>query len=254
MLTEAQTRVVDQLLSDEGHKRDHLVVALSGAHAYGFPSPDSDLDVKAIHIAPTTQLLGLGHIEASADFLGFIDEVEIDYTSNEIGSVLAGIIKGNGNYIERVLGAIILRTSPLHESLIPLCRAALSRRVHGHYSGFSRNQLTRVERDAKPSAKRVLYVLRTALTGLHLLRAGELVVDVTQLLDDYGYPHGHVLVERKKAGENVLLDDKARWLSDLDRVIEQLDRALADSVLPEEPPNADALDAWLVAARRAQLG
>jgi hypothetical protein len=31
---------------------------LSGAHAYGFPSPDSDLDLKAIHVAKTADLLG----------------------------------------------------------------------------------------------------------------------------------------------------------------------------------------------------
>ena len=30
-----------------------MVVLLSGAHAYGFPSPDSDLDLKAIHLADT---------------------------------------------------------------------------------------------------------------------------------------------------------------------------------------------------------
>ncbi len=31
---------------------------LSGAHAYGFPSPDSDVDLEAIHVATTTDLLG----------------------------------------------------------------------------------------------------------------------------------------------------------------------------------------------------
>lgn len=45
-------RVADAVLAEEEGKRRHLVVALSGAHAYGFPSPDSDLDLKAIHLAP----------------------------------------------------------------------------------------------------------------------------------------------------------------------------------------------------------
>ena len=59
MLTEREASAVDQLLSAEGAKREHLVVALSGAHAYGFPSPDSDLDLKSIHVAPTADLVGL---------------------------------------------------------------------------------------------------------------------------------------------------------------------------------------------------
>ncbi|HYD42485.1 MAG TPA: nucleotidyltransferase domain-containing protein, partial [Anaeromyxobacter sp.] len=28
-----------------------MVISLSGAHAYGFPSPDSDLDLKVIYVA-----------------------------------------------------------------------------------------------------------------------------------------------------------------------------------------------------------
>ncbi len=56
-LTPKQRQVADQVLSEEEQQREHLVVSLSGAHAYGFPSPDSDLDLKAIHIDPTRELL-----------------------------------------------------------------------------------------------------------------------------------------------------------------------------------------------------
>src|SRR5690606_22403890 len=41
--------VADRVLDEESARRRHLVIALSGAHAYGFPSPDSDLDLKAVH-------------------------------------------------------------------------------------------------------------------------------------------------------------------------------------------------------------
>ena len=46
-----QEAVVNRVLDEESSRRDHVVVYLSGAHAYGFPSPDSDLDLKAIHVA-----------------------------------------------------------------------------------------------------------------------------------------------------------------------------------------------------------
>src|SRR5262245_49196303 len=100
-----QASVVERLLAEESHRRRHLAVTLSGSHAYGFPSPDSDLDVKAIHAEPTRTLLGLGtRGDAAANRLEVIDGVEVDYTSNEIKPVLLGILQGNGNYIERVLG------------------------------------------------------------------------------------------------------------------------------------------------------
>src|SRR5262252_7224725 len=115
LFTPDQLRVANRLLSEEEQQRRHLVVSLSGAHAYGFPSPDSDLDLKAIHIAPTKDILGLAPKVAPADRLQVIDGVEIDYTSNELAGVLSGLCLGNGNYFERILGPIALRTSPEHE-------------------------------------------------------------------------------------------------------------------------------------------
>src|SRR5437762_9816511 len=108
VLTRVQAEVADRVLDEEARARRHIVVSLSGAHAYGFPSPDSDLDLKAIHIEPTARLLGLSRPASSASRLEVIDGIEIDYTSNEIQQALVGILQGNGNYIERVLGAIPL--------------------------------------------------------------------------------------------------------------------------------------------------
>jgi len=125
------------VLDQEEHHRHHLVVSLSGAHAYGFPSPDSDLDLKAIHIEPTARLLALSPPAASAARLDVIDGVEIDYTSNEVRQALVGILQGNGNYIERVLGAIPLRAAREMEELRPIVHRALSRRVYRHYHGFA---------------------------------------------------------------------------------------------------------------------
>ena len=112
--------VCRRAMAEESNARHHVVIALTGAHAYGFPSPDSDLDLKAIHIEKTERLLGLGRSREVADRLEVIDGVEIDYTSNEIRPALAGILAGNGNYIERVLGELIWATSPEHEALKPL--------------------------------------------------------------------------------------------------------------------------------------
>ncbi len=36
-----------------------LLVVVSGAHLYGFPSADSDVDLRGIHLLPVPALLGL---------------------------------------------------------------------------------------------------------------------------------------------------------------------------------------------------
>tara|TARA_R110002096_G_scaffold143328_5_gene299423 strand:+ start:76884 stop:77678 length:795 start_codon:yes stop_codon:yes gene_type:complete len=250
VLTPHQNSVAERVVREEEAKRKHLVIALSGAHAYGFPSPDSDLDLKAIHIEPTTSLLGLGSTRETFDRLEILDEVEIDYTSNELRGVLTGIVAGNGNYIERVLGAHIAHRSAELEELRGLVPAALSRRVHRHYRGFASSQRKAFEEASAPTAKKLLYVLRTALTGTHLLRTGELRVDLTTIADEYGYSDAHDLIAAKREGELVVLSkaEQEAWSARLDALFATLDAAVLDSILPATP-FTDDLEAWLIRTR-----
>ena len=159
-LTNLQRAAAERFLTAHAEERRHLVVSLSGAHAYGFPSPDSDLDLKAIHIEPAANLLSLNWQHVPAERLEVVDGVEIDYSSNEVREVLLGIVQGNGNYLERVLGHLHLRTSPELDELKSLVQRSVSKRLHRHYRGFASGQLKEWERMGGRSAKRLLYVLR----------------------------------------------------------------------------------------------
>ena len=252
-LTPAQRAVTGRVVDEEQARREHLVVYLSGAHAYGFPSPDSDLDLKAIHVADTAELLGFEAPAPTVDRAEIIDGVEVDYTSNELAHALAGILAGNGNFIERLLGRMTPYASSLTEELRPLVQRALSRRVHRHYGGFARNQLRFLEKE--PTAKKLLYVLRTTLTGVHLLETGELEADLSVLMGDYGASDAATLIERKRAGERVGLEPALleAWRPRIDALLARLDTARARSPLPEAPPNEDELRAWLLAVRRSRF-
>lgn len=253
VLTPEQRAVTARVLREEEARREHVVVYLSGAHAYGFPSPDSDLDLKAIHVANTADLLGFEVPPTTFDRAEFIDGVEVDYTSNELAHALAGILGGNGNFIERVLGRTVPQASASLEELRPIVRRALSRRVHRHYRGFAQNQWRALERE--PTTKRVLYVLRTTLTGIHLLETGELEADLTRLMDRYGISDASELVRRKLAGERVGLDPAQveLWNPRIAALFVRLDDSREKSALPEDPPNVEEVRAWLVAMRRSRF-
>lgn len=255
LLTEVQRNAVTALLERESSARRHVVVALSGAHAYGFPSPDSDVDVKAVHLAPTVDVLGFPRALPSAERLELLRGVEVDYSSNELGGVLQGVLKGNGNYLERFLSGHALAGSPLLEELVPLVRGALSRRVARHYAGFATQQRASWEEGSRTSAKKLLYVLRTALTGTQLLRTGEVVTDVTALLDSYGLADARELVDEKRRGEHAALPRALAesWASRLDALFAGLRDAEAGSVLPVEPGNEAELEAALVRLRLGAL-
>jgi predicted nucleotidyltransferase len=247
--------VMDRVIAEEEAKRRHLVIALSGAHAYGFPSPDSDLDLKSIHVDPTARVLGLQPGEAHADRMEVIDGVEIDYTSNEIKPVLVGVLQGNGNYVERVLGALQPLRAPELAELSPLVQRALSRRIYRHYLGFATSQLKAFQADGGGSAKKMLYVLRTALTGAHALGTGRVVIDLGELCDGYGFGDARELIAAKRAGETIKLSAEAaaRWERAVQRAFDVLAEAHERSVLPADPEGAADLEAWLLDLRRRRF-
>jgi uncharacterized protein len=249
--------VIRAYVARQAEHRHHLVVYLSGAHAYGFPSPDSDFDLKCVHVAPTADLVGLTPRPGGAERIEDVDGIEIDYGSNEVGAVLRGALRGNGNYLERLLGDLVIAEDPRLADLRPRLRRTLSKLAFHHYVGFARSQLKAALAMQPPPAKKVLYVLRTAMTGVHLLRTGELVTDLTRLLDRYDLGAARELIELKRAGErDALADDAwARWRPELDRVMATLGEAHAASALPAEPPDAavDDIEAWLVELRRAHF-
>ena len=252
-LSTHQRTIADRVIAEESAKREHLVVYLSGAHAYGFPSPDSDLDLKAIHIARTSALVGFDPPQPTYDRAEVIDGVEIDYTSNELAHGLGGIIEGNGNFLERIVGATTVAKIPELEELRPLVRATITRRFHRHYRGFATNQLRALEKE--PTIKKLLYVLRTALTGTHLLRTGELETDLGRLAPAYALREASELIEAKRAGERVAVEPAIleTWRPKVGLVLERLDAARDRSVLPEEPRHVDALERWLLALRKTRF-
>jgi uncharacterized protein len=125
--------------------------------------------------------------------------------------------------------------------------------VHRHHRGFALNQLRFLEKE--PTAKKLLYVLRTTLTGIHLLVTGELEADLTRLMGDYGVADAAALVERKRAGERVALDASVlgAWRPRVDALFARLDEARSTSPLPEEPRNEGEVRDWLLSVRRARF-
>ncbi|HUJ57122.1 MAG TPA: nucleotidyltransferase domain-containing protein [Kofleriaceae bacterium] len=252
VLAAHQAAIARAFLAERERERRHVVIYLSGAHAYGFPSPDSDLDLKCVHVAPTRELVGLAPPPEPEDRIELRDGVELDYGSNELAAVLRGAIKGNGNFLERILGELALGGDP---ALLAGARAVvaplLSRRAARHYGGFAASQLRLF--DERPSAKRALYVLRTAATGRHLLAHGAIVTDVARL-GAFLPAELPELIAIKQRGEREQLAPAqvAAWRPRLAAAIAAVDTAWPSSPLPPDPPEAAiaAADAWLRDVRR----
>jgi hypothetical protein len=231
-----------------------FAVGVTGAHYYGFPSPDSDLDLKGIHIAPTREIVSLQPPADAFDHLGVFEGVEIDYTSHELGAALRLLLKGNGNILERILSPFQLLESEAVAELRVLTGRAVSQKFFHHYRGFF-GRARRDWRAAQPqTVKGLLYAYRSALTGIHLLRTGECVGDVTRLAPDYGFDQVADLVACKVSGrEHGALAEATGYDADLDRLDLLLHEALGDSPLPAGAPNADEVNEFLVRMRKERF-
>ena len=231
--------------------RDALCVAVTGSHAYGFPSQDSDLDLKGIHVAPTAALVGLEPPRETIDVITEFDGVEIDYTSHELGFALRLLVRGNGNMLERILSPFQVVRSDRREWLQGLTRAAVCKRFHRHYRGFFGRCQQECRKAPVRTAKDYLYAYRSALSGIHLLQTGECVLDVEVLAREYGFDAVPDLLALKRGGTELEpAADASRHEEDWPRLEVLLDSSYRDSRLPEAAPNIDALSAFLVDERR----
>ena len=91
---------------------------------------------------------------------------------------------------------------------------------------------------------------RPLMTGIHLLRTGEMEANLLRLNEHFGFGFLDELIARKVGGENTLVGD-LDWPFHEARLAEleaQLDRAFAESPLPEDR-DRKAISDFLVGLR-----
>src|SRR5262245_9497395 len=66
------------------HRYPLLFATVSGAHLYGFPSPDSDFDLRGVHILPLKEVVGLRIDPETIEKSGVHDGLEIDLVTHDV--------------------------------------------------------------------------------------------------------------------------------------------------------------------------
>lgn len=214
-----------------------LFATLSGAHLYGFPSPDSDYDLRGAHILPLAKVVGLEPADDTLTISQVADGLELDIVTHEVRKFFGLLLKPNGYVLEQLFSPLVVHGSPGHEELKAIARGCLTRWHYHHYAGFAENQWRLFHKENPRRVKPLLYVYRVLLTGLHLLRSGELEASLLHLNDIFRLPQVPALLQRKTAGpEHSQLPD-----ADLDfheaefqRLQAELKDAFAATRLPAE--------------------
>ena len=235
-----------------GHPYPLLFVTISGAHLYGFPSPDSDYDLRGVHVLPVHEVVGLEPPRETVESSGLREGLELDLVTHDARKFFTLMLKKNGYVLEQLHSPLVVRTSPEHEELKQIGRRCVTRHHAHHYFGFAQTQWKLFERDAPPRVKPLLYVYRVLLTGIHLMQTGEVEANLPRLNARFGLPYLDELIQRKLAGpEKGRLDraDLAFHRGEYARLVGQLQLAHEQSALPEAPAAQRELHELLVRLR-----
>jgi predicted nucleotidyltransferase len=239
----------------DGHPHRLMFATISGAHLYGFPSPDSDCDLRGVHVLPLKEVVGLKIGQETIERSGIHDGIEIDLVTHDAKKFFSLLLRKNGYVLEQVLSALVVRTTPEHAELKAIAARCVTRHHAHHYLGFAETQWKLFAKENPPRVKPLLYVYRVLLTGIHLMQTGEVEANLVRLNETTKLSYLGELIERKLAGaekERLIDADISFHRGEYERLRRNLEEAYASSRLPEAPSASEALHDLLVRLRLAK--
>ena len=218
-----------------------LFAAISGAHLYGFPSPDSDFDLRGAHILPVEKVVGLDVHDETVQDSRVIEGLEMDIVSHDVKKFLGLLLKKNGYVLEQLYSPLIVHSTPGHDELKQIAHGCVTRHHSHHYFGFAETQWKLFDKERPRRVKPLLYVYRVLLTGIQLMRTGKIEANLVTLNEGFRLPYIAGLVARKLGGpEKSKLEDADITFheSEYQRLRDELQAAHDASQLPELPDEA----------------
>ncbi len=230
-----------------------LFVTISGAHLYGFPSPDSDYDLRGVHVLPVEEVVGLDEGVETIERSGIFGGLEIDLVTHDARKFFRLMLKKNGYVLEQLYSPLVVQGSPEHGELRTIGRGCITRYHAHHYFGFAETQWRLFEKERPRRVKPLLYVYRVLLTGIHLMKTGEVEANLLALNERYPLPQLPDLVARKLSGkeQSELRDaDFDFHYREYERLRTAMQTAQDRSTLPEAPSARPALNDLLRRLRK----
>jgi hypothetical protein len=243
-----------QLLEQEVFRQPHslLFVTVSGAHLYGFPSPNSDFDLRGVHLLPLRDVIGLYDPQETIEVSHERKGREIDLVTHDIGKFMSLMMKRNGYVLEQLYSPFVVHSTPEYSDLLRMGKGCITRHHSHHYLGFASTQWNLLEKQTPYRIKPLLYVFRTLLTGIHLMRTGEVEANLVKLnaIFQLSYLDDLIAQKRAEAEEATLQTADLRFFrAEYERLIGELEEARRLTDLPDQPTTRAALNDLLIRLR-----
>ena len=244
-----------KLLSEVAHSQPYplLFTTISGAHLYGFPSPDSDFDLRGIHILPIAEVLGLYSARETIESSDMKAGLQIDLVTHDLKKFFTLLLKRNGYVLEQLYSPLIVQTTPEHKQLKAIAVNCITRNHYYHYLGFSKNQWRLFTKTDVYYIKPLLYIYRVLLTGIYLMKTRIVEANLNNLSQEFSLPLINDLIVQKRTGsEKSILTktDIEYYEREYQRLQAKMETAYNNSYLPERPSAKSELNSLLIDIRQ----
>ena len=227
---------------EAGESVRYLLAVESGSRAWGFPSPDSDYDVRFVYVRPRDWYLNLS---AGRDVIETPISGDMDLNGWDIRKMLTLMLKSNAVASEWLASPIRYRADhPMLARIAALADAIFDPRGIGyHYAHLGQRAVDRrLEGDEAIPVKHYFYALRPALAirALRLNPARRPAMNLQRLMEesDLASSLSAIIEELVEAKSRTRELGNARRYPELDALIrDELGRA---DELPERKPGAEA--------------
>lgn len=233
-----------------------LFATISGAHLYGFPSTDSDFDLRGCHVLPVSELIGLDAPTETLESSRLEDGLELDLVTHDAKKFFLMMLQKNGYVLEQLYSPLVVCGTVEHEELKEIGKKCITRNHSYHYLGFALTQWRLFFKQEKPRIKPLLYTYRVLLTGINLMQTGIIEANLVTLNEKFKLPYIPELIQQKLSGaekQKVEAADISLHEAEYNRLRAQLEDEFAKSKLPELPDGRKELDDLLRRVRMSKL-
>ncbi|MEV1175610.1 nucleotidyltransferase domain-containing protein [Nonomuraea sp. NPDC049784] len=150
---------------------DLILSVVMGSRAYGLETDGSDTDRRGVFVAPTAAFWRLDKPPTHRD--GPLPE----QFSWEVERFCTLGLDANPTILECLWSPIVEVITPAGRRLRDLRGAFVSARAQRSFAGYAEDQFRRLD-PAAPKWKQAMHMMRLLLSGLHLVRHGEPLVQV----------------------------------------------------------------------------
>jgi len=187
---------------------------------------------------------------------GVRDGMDIDLVTHDVKKFFALMLKKNGYVLEQLFSPLVVHTTPAHAELKEIGARCVTRHHAHHYLGFAETQWKLFAKERPRRVKPLLYVYRVLLTGIHLMRTGEVEANLVRLNETAKLSYVNDLIAQKTGDreQSTLPDDSFGFHErEYARLRAELETSYQVSKLPEQTDAGNALDALLVRVRTAGI-